>query len=97
MVARIDKLPTQYPPGLVQLDGRSKQARLVRDTRAALINDLGRTPSVQDLIIIDRAAFLMLAISRDEAAMVRGESADHRLANIKTLSDLVAQLGTQCS
>lgn len=45
------------------MDGRTKEGRLVRDTRAALVAHIGGSPSATQRALIERAVQLALRIS----------------------------------
>jgi hypothetical protein len=55
--------PYSRPGALAKMDGRTKEARLVRETRAALLAHVGAAPSATQRALIDRAVQLTLRVS----------------------------------
>ena len=86
------------PGALTRLDGRSREARLLRDTRAELAAHVGGKPSATQTALITRAAMLTLYLARmDAKAMETGAMSDHAtreyLAWSNTLTRTMRQLG----
>ena len=54
--------PYSRPHRLAKLDGRTREAALMRDTRARLIAHVGGSPSAVELALIERAAQLTLKV-----------------------------------
>ncbi len=55
--------PYSRPAALAKLDGRTKEGRLVRDTRAAMTAHIGGAPSATQRALIERAVQLTLRIA----------------------------------
>jgi hypothetical protein len=72
--------PYSRPSVLARLDGRTREGRLVRDTRAQLVAHLGGNPSVTQAALIERAVQLTLRI----AAMDRKFAADGKMTELDT-------------
>jgi hypothetical protein len=68
------KLATEFKPAaLAKLDGRSREAALVRRTRGDLIAHVGGKPSATQSALIDRAVMLTLHIALlDEKTLKAG-------------------------
>ncbi len=63
---------------LAKLDGRTREARLVRDTRAALTAHVGGAPSATERVLIDRACQLTLRIvAMDRQFAETGAMSEH--------------------
>ncbi len=60
--------PRTALPGIKRIDGRSKEARSIGREKARLIAEIG-TPTVQQAILIDRAAVLALHIALADARL----------------------------
>ena len=54
--------PYSKPATLAKLDGRTREARLMRDTRAALTRHVGGSPSATQRMLVERAATLSLHV-----------------------------------
>ena len=66
------------PSALSKLDGRTKEAKLVRETREALINHLGGAPSVTQSAMIERAVQLTLRVAAMDRKFAKsGEMTEH--------------------
>lgn len=59
--------PYSRPPALAKLDGRRRESRLMRDTRAELVQHVGGSPSAVQRRLIDRAATLALRLALMDA------------------------------
>jgi hypothetical protein len=89
--------PYSRPHILAKLDGRTKEAMLMRRTRAQLIEHVGGSPSAVELALIDRAVALTLRVAQLDAEIAQGEaqsSHDHRhyLAWSNSLTRTLAKL-----
>ena len=83
-----------------KMDGRSREARLLKSMRAELIAHVGGKPSVAQQILIDQAAELRLRIALMEAETLEpGEMTERRqvqfLAWTGALTRLLKDLGLQ--
>lgn len=83
---------------LAKRDGRTREARLVRDTRAALIRHVGGSPTIAQRMLIDRVAQLTLRIATMDRKFAETEvqtEHDSRcyLAWTGSLSRLLRDLG----
>ena len=85
------------PHRLAKLDGRTREACLIRDTRKRLIEHVGGSPSAVQLALIDRAAMLTLRVAQLDAKLDAGSLTDHDhrhyLAWSNSLTRTLAQLG----
>ena len=59
---------------LTALDGRTKEARLMAEVEAALVNSLGGDPSPQQIILIQRIAVKSLRCYLSEREFLRNRS-----------------------
>ena len=76
-----------------KIDGRTRAARSVRDTKTALLSSLGRAPTPAESFVIKRIAMYQLKLAMIEAKAVptaADTAAFVGLARIQ--SDLLAQL-----
>ena len=64
--------PYSHPATLAKLDGRTREARLMRGTRAALIAHVGGRPSVVQQTLIERACQLQIRIAMMDRAFADG-------------------------
>jgi len=65
--------PYSRPPALTNIDGRSKEARLLRQMRAELTAHVGGNPSATERAVIERVAILALHMAAiDRKAMEGG-------------------------
>jgi hypothetical protein len=70
--------PYSGPRVLQNIDGRTKEGRLLRDTRAELIAHLGGKPSATQKALIDRAAMLTLHVALlDQKTLGGGSMTTH--------------------
>lgn len=81
-----------------KLDGRTKEGRLLRDTRADLVAHCGGQPSATQKALIERAALLTLHVARlDREALAGGgfseATARQYLAWSNSLGRTLASLG----
>ena len=85
---------------LSKLDGRTREARLMRGTRAALIAHVGGKPSVVQQTLIERACQLQIRIAMmDRAFADGGEQTEHDsrtyLAWSNSLTRTLRELGVK--
>ena len=89
--------PYSLPGALAKLDGRTREARLMREARAELVAHVGGTPSATQRVLIERAANLTLQIAMLDAKHAAGGMTEHDgrqyLAWVNTLTRLMRQLG----
>jgi hypothetical protein len=90
--------PYSHPATLAKLDQRTREARLMRQTREALVQHLGGKPSATEKLLIERAANLQLRIATmDRKFSETGEMTEHDtrtyLAWTGSLSRLLRDLG----
>ena len=92
--------PVYRPVALAKLDQRTKEARLMRETRAALVAHVGGKPSAVQSAMIERACQLTLRIvAMDREFAETGAQTDHDsrtyLAWSNSLTRTLAQLGVE--
>ena len=92
--------PAYRPVALAKLDQRTKEARLMRETRAALVAHVGGKPSAVQSAMIERACQLTLRIvAMDRKFAETGAQTDHDsrtyLAWSNSLTRTLAQLGVE--
>lgn len=85
-----------------QPDGRTREARLMRETREALTAHVGGMPSAPQRALIERATWLTLAVARLDAQMLaKGGLTDHAsreyLAWSNTLTRTMRTLGLKAA
>jgi hypothetical protein len=96
---RVRRLRAEFSPiALGMLDQRSREYRLLRRFREALVAHIGGTPSAVQTALIERAAQLQLRIALFDAKFVeKGGMSDHDsrtyLAWSNSLTRTLAQLG----
>lgn len=61
--------PYSRPAALAKLDGRTREARLVRDVRADLVKHVGGNPSATQLWLIEQAIQLKLRLALMDAKL----------------------------
>jgi hypothetical protein len=64
--------PYSRPLALAKLDGRTREAALMRRVRAELTAHVGGAPTFPERVLIDRAAILALRIAQIDAKIVAG-------------------------
>lgn len=64
--------PYSRPRALARMDGRTKEARFLRDTRADLLRHVGGTPTVVQAALIERAVILSLRVAQMDAKAADG-------------------------
>src|SRR5262249_53348357 len=95
--------PYSAPAALAKLDQRTKEARLMHETRTRLIRHLGGKPSAVQLALVDRAARLTLHVALfDGRTLETGGALSERdtrsyLAYSNSLSRVLRQLGLEGS
>ena len=92
--------PYSHPLALSKRDGRTREARLMRDTRAALTAHVGGNPSVTQRLLIDRAVQLTIRVATMDRKFAETEvqtEHDSRtyLAWTGSLSRILRDLGLQ--
>lgn len=90
--------PYSKPAVLAKLDQRTREARILHDTREALTEHIGENPSATARALIDRAAWLSLRVAQMDAKMAAGNAFtdhDHRhyLAWSNSLRLILRDLG----
>ena len=90
--------PYSRPLALTKRDGRTREARLMRDTRAALTTHVGGNPSITQRMLIDRAVQLTIRIATMDRKFAETEvqtEHDSRtyLAWVGSLTRLLRDLG----
>ncbi|GEN60856.1 hypothetical protein ANI02nite_27400 [Acetobacter nitrogenifigens DSM 23921 = NBRC 105050] len=89
--------PYSRPDAVAKLDGRSKEARLVKETRRELLAHLGKKPTVTQIALVERVAWIRLHLSlldRKMAGTAPGErDARQYLAWTNTMAKLLTRLG----
>ena len=93
--------PYSRPPSLARLDQRTREARLLADTRAELTAHLGGAPSATQRALIDRAAWLTLRIALMDAKGADGHLSERDgreyLAWSNSLTRALVALGLQAA
>lgn len=92
--------PYSRPQALQRLDGRTREARLLRQVRKELTEHVGGKPSATQRALIDRAAWLSLRVAQlDGKTAEGGQMTEHDartyLAWSNTLTRTLRQLGTK--
>ena len=92
--------PYSRPHSLAKLDGRTREARLMRDFRARLFEHLRGKPSATQLALIDRAAWLALHVAQlDQRTAAGGVMTEHDsrtyLAWSNSLTRTLRELGME--
>lgn len=92
--------PYSRPLALAKLDGRTKEAALMRRVRAELIEHVGGEPSVTQRLLIERCAVLALRIAQIDAKIIAGEALtlhdnNHAIAWHNAYRRTVALLGIE--
>jgi len=85
------------PAMLQNLDQRTREARLMRETEAALIAHVGGKPSATQKVLIERAVRLTLQLAMMDAKQAGSSLTEHDgrqyLAWTNTITRLMRQLG----
>ena len=97
-VGKVRKLRVYSSPArLLKLDQRKREARLMRETKAALLAHVGGSPSATQAVLIDRAVMLTLQLALMDAKQAAGTMTQHDgrqyLAWCNTLTRLMRQMG----
>ncbi len=92
--------PYSRPASLAKMDGRTREARLMRDFRARLVVHVGGRPSATQSALIDRAMWLALHVAQlDERTAAGGAMTEHDsrtyLAWSNSLTRTLRELGTE--
>ncbi len=70
--------PYTRPAALLKIDGRTKEARLVRETRAELTAHVGGKPTATQRALIERCVQLTLRVAAmDRKFMATGTQTEH--------------------
>ena len=90
--------PYSRPLALAKLDGRTREARLMRDTRKSLVQHVGGKPTATEAMVIDRVVNLTLRVATmDRKFTATGTMTEHDtreyLAWSAALTRLLRQLG----
>ncbi len=89
--------PYSRPERLAKIDQRTREARLMRETRARLIEHVGGRPSAVEAELIERAVQLTLKVAQLDAKLDANAMTDHDhrfyLAWSNALTRTLAQLG----
>jgi hypothetical protein len=90
--------PYCRPDTFVRLDGRTKEARLMRRVRAELTEFVGGNPDVIQQRLIDRAVILTLRCAQLDAQIIAGVELGQHASNFalawnNALRRTLAQLG----
>jgi hypothetical protein len=85
---------------LWKLDGRTKEAMLMRRVRAELTDHVGGNPTVTQKLLIERAAILSLKVAQIDLRILAGEvmtqhDNQHALAWINALRRTCVALGIE--
>jgi len=92
--------PYSRPSTLAKLDGRTREARLMRDFRARLVEHVGGKPSATQSALIDRATWLALHVAQldqrtaDNRAMSEHDARTY-LAWSNSLTRTLRELGME--
>jgi len=63
--------------GILRVDARTREGRLLRDARKTLLEHLGGTATAVQKSLVERAAWLELRIALLDAKQARGEFSDY--------------------
>jgi hypothetical protein len=90
--------PYSSPNILAKLDGRTREAALMRRVRADLTVHVGGDPTFPQRLLIDRAVVLALRVAQIEAKMIAGETLtlhdnNHAIAWHNAFRRTIAALG----
>lgn len=90
------KVPEKYDPRFLQtMDRRLRLPRILRQSKDALLADLGGEVSFQENVLVDRIVHLMGLVTEKEMALANGEKLDvsEYLNCINCLSGLLTKVG----
>jgi hypothetical protein len=83
---------TRRSQGVVKYDGRTRAARLLRDTRRNLLAHIGGTPSITQVALVERAAQLSLRLAlMDGRTLADGMLTEHDDRNYLSWSNTLAR------
>ena len=84
---------------LAKLDQRTREARILHDTREALTEHVGGSPSAVEAALIERAAQLTIKLARLDAEIAAGVLSDYStryyICWSNTLTRTLGRLGTK--
>src|SRR5437868_4212198 len=93
--------PYSRPAPLARIDGRSREARLLKAIRSDLTTHVGGNPSATERAFIDRAAWLSLRVAQLDARIAAGTVTDHDsrtyLAWSNSLARTLRELGLRAT
>jgi hypothetical protein len=99
MIARPPSKHRGCKLGIVTIDGRTLESRLLKYTRQALLDHLGHNPTVPQLSLVERIAWLELKCALFDKRMADGtfteSDNDVFLAVVNSLRRLYATLGLE--
>jgi hypothetical protein len=78
--------------GIVRVDRRTREGKLLEQTRAALIAQVGGNPNFLQCAIIERAAFLSVEAAKVNALIAAGTSTPADLRSYMALTRAIAGL-----
>lgn len=90
--------PYSRPNTLAKLDGRTREAALMRRVRADLTAHVGGNPTATERAMIERAVWLSLRLAQLDAKMAAGDAftihdSNHYIAWSNALTRTLARLG----
>lgn len=68
--------PYSRPGAIAKLDGRTREARLLREVRAELAEHVGGKPSITERMLIERCAMLTLRLKQMDDKIASGSMTD---------------------
>jgi hypothetical protein len=92
--------PSSRPVTLAKLDGRTREAALMRQVRADLTEHVGGNPNAAQRVLIQRAVILALKCAQLDAAIIDGaelslHATNHAIAWANALRRTIAALGVE--
>jgi hypothetical protein len=78
--------------GIVRVDRRTREGKLLEQTRAALMRQVGGNPNFVQCAIIERAAFLSVEAAKVNARIAAGTSTPADLRSYMALTRAIAGL-----
>jgi len=92
--------PYSNPGSLAKLDGRTREAALMRRVRADLVAHVGGSPNAAQRLLIERAVILSLRVAQIDARILAGgvltaHDNDHAIAWHNALRRTIAALGLE--
>jgi hypothetical protein len=100
-VGKIRRIKTYSRPDmLAKLDGRTREAALMRAIRESLVDHVGGRPSTVQALLIERAAVLALKCAQIDAKILSGEHMtrhdnEHGLAWLNAYRRTLVALGIE--